>query len=166
MVLAINVFMKMLSALYWSMSTVVVAMILQHAVRLHWDQLGILLYGVVAPCFIILHCVQGVLAILFVVVTSWLVMGPRQPGHYDWDQNSYCQRWNLHITLMQVMKGNGDAGLLASLAGTAYIVWYLRAIGAKIGKNCAIWASGKMGLMTEPDLVEVRLAFIQFFNVC
>ena len=165
MVLAINVFMRMLSALYWSMSTVAVSQILQHIIRLHWDRLGILLYGVVASCFIIIHSLQSILAIFFVIVTSWLVIGPRQPGKYDWDQSSYCQRWNLHITFLQIMKGTGDAGVLASLAGTAYIVWYLRALGAKIGKNCAIWAGGQMGSMTEPDLVEVRIATKLFFNV-
>ena len=28
-------------------------------------------------------------------------------------------------------------------------------MGAKIGKNCAIFAGGRAGLMTEPDLVEL-----------
>ena len=148
------------------MSTVDVSQILQHIFRFHWDQLGILLYGVVASCFIIVHSLQGILSIILVVATSWLVIGHRQPGKYDWDQSNYCQAWNLHITLWQIVKdGSGDNGVLASLAGTAYIVWYLRALGAKIGKNCAIWAGGQMGLMTEPDLVEVRLAIKLFFNV-
>ena len=165
MVLAIHVFMRMLSALYWSMSTVAVSQILHHMSRLHLDQLGILLYGVVAPCFIIIHSLQSIFAILFVIATSWLVIGPRQPGKYDWDQSNYCQRWNLHLVFLQIMKGSGDSGVLASLAGSAYIVWYLRALGAKIGKNCAIWAGGQMGWMTEPDLVEVRLVIKLFFYV-
>ena len=166
MVLAINVFMRMLSAVYWSMSAVVVSLILQHIIRLHWDRLGIVLYGVVAPCFIIIHSLQGILAILFVIATNWLVIGPRQPGNYDWDQSDYCQRWNLHITFLQIMKRTGDTGVLSSLTGSAYIVWYLRALGAKIGKNCAIWAGGQMGSMTEPDLVEVRLATKLYSLMC
>lgn len=32
---------------------------------------------------------------------------------------------------------------------------FYRALGAKIGKNCTIWAGGRTGLMTEPDLVEL-----------
>lgn len=32
---------------------------------------------------------------------------------------------------------------------------YYRALGANIGNDCAIWAGGKVGLMTEPDLVEL-----------
>lgn len=167
MVLAINVFMRMFSAVYWSMSAVAVSQILHHIFRLHWDRLGILLYGVVAPCFIIIYSFQGILAILFVVATSWLVIGPRQPGNYDWDQSNYCQMWNLHITLTHIMKGTGDTGVLPSLAGTAYMVWYLRALGAKIGKNCAIWPSGQfdVGSMTEPDLIEVWLIIKLFFDV-
>jgi hypothetical protein len=162
MVLAINIFTTMLSAIYWSMSTIAVSQILLHVLlhifRLHWDRFGILLYGVVAPCFIAVHSLQGILSILLVVASSWLVIGRRQPGEYDWDQSNYCQMWNLHLTLSQIMKdGSGNTGVLTSLAGTAYIVWYLRALGAKIGKNCAIWAGGQVGVMSEPDLVEVRL---------
>ena len=147
MVLAINIFTTMLSALYWSMSTVVVSQILQHIVQPHSDQFGIL-YGFVARCFIIIHSLLGILSINLVVATSWLIIGRRQPGKYDWDQSNYCQVWNLHITFWQIMKDgsgdNGGTGLLASLAGSAYIVWYLRALGGKIGKNCAIWAGGEM----------------------
>ncbi len=53
-------------------------------------------------------------------------------------------------------KGYGNGGILLPLTGTVFIVWYLRALGAKIGKNCGIYVGGKAGLMTEPDLVEVR----------
>ena len=63
------------------------------------------------------------------------------------------------------MKGIGNTGVLAPLAGTAYLVWYFRVLGAKIGKNCAMWAGGEIGWMTEPDLVEVRLA-IKPFKFC
>lgn len=35
-----------------------------------------------------------------------------------------------------------------------FAVWFLRALGARIGKDCAIWAGGKPSLtLTEPDLV-------------
>lgn len=43
--------------------------------------------------------------------------------------------------------------MLGPITGSAYIVWFYRALGAKIGKNCSIWAGGRPGLMTEPDLV-------------
>lgn len=161
MVLVINIFMTMLSAVYWSTSTISVSLILQHTHVLRLQvfrshcQLGAL-YGVVALCFVVIHNFQSILSMSLVIATSWLVIGRRQPGQYDWDQSNYCQMWNLHITFWQIMQdGPGDPGVPAALAGTAYFVWYHRALGATIGKNCAIWAGGEMGWMTEPDLVEV-----------
>ena len=165
MVLSINVFIRTLAAVYWSMNAIAVFQILQHISRLHLDQSGMLLYGVVAPCFIIVHSLQDILAILFDVATSWLVIGSRQPGNHDWDQSNYCQRWKLHTTFLQIMQATGNASVLAPLAGSAFIVWYLRVLGAKIGKNCAIWAGGQLGAIPEPDLVEVRLAITLFFKV-
>lgn len=50
-------------------------------------------------------------------------------------------------------RGHGNGGVLGSLTGTAYLVWFYRALGAKIGDNCALWVGGRVGLMTEPDLV-------------
>ena len=53
----------------------------------------------------------------------------------------------------------GLAAFLASdeaayISGTIYAVWYLRALGARIGRECAVWAGGKPSLqMTEPELV-------------
>ena len=52
-------------------------------------------------------------------------------------------------------RGHGNGGVLGSLTGSAYIVWFMRALGAKIGRDCTLWASGRVGLMTEPDLVEL-----------
>ena len=64
------------------------------------------------------------------------------------------QRWQLHLTLCRLLyRGHGNGGVLGPLTGSAYIVWFFRAMGAKIGKNCAVWAGGRLGLMTEPDLV-------------
>lgn len=90
---------------------------------------------------------------MWVLAMKWLVVGWRVAGSYDWDKSNYCQRWQLHLALSRPIYGNG--GVLAPLTGTAYIAWFYRAMGAKIGRNCAIFAGGKAGLMTEPDLVEV-----------
>jgi len=163
MVLAIGTFVTVISAAYWSMCNISVFQILKHThiLRLHvfqshWYQFGAL-YGVVTLCFVFIHNFQRILSVILIVVTSRLVIGRRQPGQYDWDESNYCQMWNLHLVFWQIMEGGTtEPGVPATLAGTAYIVWYLRAMGAKIGKNCAIWAGGKMGVMTEPDLVEVR----------
>ena len=51
--------------------------------------------------------------------------------------------------------GSGSHSLLDSLRGTVYIVWYMRALGGKIGKNVCLYPAGADPMMTEPDMVEV-----------
>ena len=68
--------------------------------------------------------------------------------------SSYCQRWQLHLTLQKPALHGFGGHIFMNLSGTQYVVWFLRLMGAHIGKDCAIWASGKPTLMlTEPDLV-------------
>ena len=124
-------------------------------------------------CFVGLLLLQSLLAMAWVIGTKWLVIGRRHEGSCAWDTHSYCklfsllvisgqsltvrragQRWQLHLTLSRLLyRGHGNGGVLAPITGSAYIVWFYRALGAKIGKNCSIWAGGRPGLMTEPDLV-------------
>ncbi|KAF7370972.1 Peroxisomal-coenzyme a synthetase [Mycena sanguinolenta] len=163
MIVFVNVTIATLSAAYWSISAVAAAQMLRklhHHTHLHiyrpvWYRPGIM-YGLIALSFVIVLNIQAILALWWVVVTKWLVIGRRKEGRYSWDKSSYCQRWQIHLTLSRfIYKGYGNGGVLAPLTGTVYIVWYFRALGAKIGKNCAIYAGGKAGLMTEPDLVEL-----------
>ncbi|KAJ6530532.1 hypothetical protein B0H10DRAFT_221987 [Mycena sp. CBHHK59/15] len=167
MILAINVLVTALSAAYWvSFSAVVAARILRH-IDLHnnkqvahiyrssWSRPGTM-YGLVAMCFIVVLNVQAIVALLWAVGTKWAVNGRRREGPCAWDTSSYCQRWQLHLILSRpVYQGYANGGVLAPLAGTAYFVWYLRALGAKVGRNCAIYPRGRMGLTTEPDLVQL-----------
>ncbi|KAF7357014.1 Peroxisomal-coenzyme a synthetase [Mycena venus] len=164
MILLVNVVVATLSAGYWSISAVAAAQMLRqlhlHARHLHiyrpvWYRPG-LMYGLIAISFVIVLNLQAILALAWVVVTKWIVIGRRREGRYSWDKSSYCQRWQLHLTLSRfIYKGFGNGGVLGPITGTVYIVWYFRALGAKIGKNCAIFAGGKAGLMTEPDLVHL-----------
>ena len=63
----------------------------------------------------------------------------------------------MHLTLSRPLhRGYSNGGIIAPLAGSAYIVWFFRALGATIGRNVSIFAGGQAGLLTEPDLVEVR----------
>ena len=174
MVVSVSILVTAVSAMYWSISAVGAAQLLRHAqIHLpkfhffdpHWFRLGIL-YGLVAMCFTAILAVQGIIALLWVIVTKWLIIGRRHAGRYDWDQSSYCQRWQLHLDLSRLLsRGFGNGGVLGTLTGSLYIVWYFRALGARIGDGCAIWAGGKSGLMTEPDLVEVCFIFTTF-SVC
>ncbi|KAF7353427.1 Peroxisomal-coenzyme a synthetase [Mycena sanguinolenta] len=166
LILAINLFITALSATYWSISAVAAAQVLRR-IDLHnskqvtdiyrpsWFRPGII-YGLIGLCFVVVLNIQAILAILWVIATKWIVIGRRRDGQYAWDTSSYCQRWQLHLVLSRfVYKGYGNGGVLGPLTGSAYFVWYLRGMGARIGKNCALYPGGRAGLMTEPDLVQL-----------
>ncbi|KAF9026322.1 acetyl-CoA synthetase-like protein [Hymenopellis radicata] len=162
--LVVNVAVACLSAAYWSISAVAGAQALRQ-ISIHFGQYGLfddvwyrfgIVYALIAGAFIAACNLQALIALVWVILTKWIVIRRRRPGRYEWDKSSYCQRWQLHLTLARPLyKGYGNGGVLAPLTGTIFIVWYFRALGAKIGRNCAIYPGGKAGLMTEPDLVEL-----------
>ncbi|KAF8921420.1 acetyl-CoA synthetase-like protein [Mucidula mucida] len=162
MILAINIAVACLSAAYWSIGAVAAAQGLRQ-LSIHFPVLFepqwytfALIFSFIAVGFIACLDCQAILAMLWVVITKWIVIGRRTPGQYEWDKSSYCQRWQLHLVLSRPLyRGFGNGGVLATLTGTPFIACFYRALGAKIGKNCAIDAGGKQGLMTEPDLVEL-----------
>lgn len=98
---------------------------------------------------------QSVFALGVVVVAKWALLGRRQPGNYDWDKSSYCQRWQLFLAIERLRRTCfAGHGVLGMLTGTAYMSWYFRALGAKIGRDCALFVSGEPSLFfTEPDLL-------------
>ncbi|KAJ7617827.1 acetyl-CoA synthetase-like protein [Roridomyces roridus] len=163
-ILFVNLLVTAASAAYWSASAVAAAQILRiidmqqlpivrHIYQISWYRPGTI-YGMVALCFIVVLTIQGIFALLWQILLKWLLIGQRKDGPCPWDRSSYCQRWQLHLVLSRpVYKGFSNGGVLAPIAGSAYYVWYLRALGAKIGRNCAIYPGGRIGLMTEPDLV-------------
>ncbi|CAK5273778.1 unnamed protein product, partial [Mycena citricolor] len=165
MLLAINILVAAMSAAFWSLSAISAAQLL-HQLHLHythilhiykprWYRPGVI-YGFIAIAFVIALTLQAILALVFVVLAKWAIIGRRRDGRYTWDKSSYCQRWQLHLSLSRILnKGYANGGVLAPITGSVYIVWYLRALGARIGKNCVIYAGGKTGLMTEPDLVHL-----------
>ncbi|XP_006461692.1 hypothetical protein AGABI2DRAFT_70890 [Agaricus bisporus var. bisporus H97] len=163
-ILGSNLAMTAISAAYWSISPVAAALLLRHIhlqfnhtslFKPSWYRLGVL-YILIAICFIVVLNLQATIAILWAVATKWLVIGERRQGRYEWDKSDYCQRWQLHLSLCRLLyRGYGVGGILGNLNGSAYIVWFYRSLGATIGKNCALFAGGISGLMTEPDLVEI-----------
>jgi hypothetical protein len=168
-ILMTNIFIISLSALYSTMGPTVTIQVLRQ-LEIHYQRLNIfgpqwqsfiVLYASIAVCFIVAFAVLACGSILLLICSKWTVIGQRHEGQYDWDKSNYNQRWQLYLTLhIFLFAGYGTRGVLAPLSGSVYIVWYLRALGAKIGKNCFIYAGHKIGFMTEPDLVEVnRLLF-------
>ena len=84
------------------------------------------------------------------ISAKWLIIGRRCIGTYPWDTSNYCMRWNIDL-IVQRMRGK----LLDLLGGSAFIVWYYRALGANIGKNVCLFPVGSDPMFTEPDLVTV-----------
>src|SRR5204863_9955745 len=48
--------------------------------------------SVLFASFSFLHAVFSVLALALCVYAKWFFVGHREPGNYDWDKSSYCQR--------------------------------------------------------------------------
>ena len=84
------------------------------------------------------------------LVSKWVIIGRRRVGQYSWDKSDYCMRWNLDL-VVQRLRGK----LLDLLGGSAYIVWYYRALGATIGRDTCLFPIGSDPMLTEPDLVNI-----------
>ncbi|KJZ71459.1 hypothetical protein HIM_09145 [Hirsutella minnesotensis 3608] len=149
------------TAFYWNVPNVssiqVVDLIMYHFIRRErnfWVQTSIL-YALSSVVMAILTSIQAILALAIVIAAKWILLGRRQPGNFDWDKSSYCQRWQIFLCIERLRRhcycGQGILGLLT---GTSWIVMYFRALGASIGKDCSLFANGRPSLMfTEPDLI-------------
>lgn len=149
------------TAFYWnvpSISSIQVVDAIMHrfvpeGINLWWDVLALYILSTIVIS--ILTSIQSILALAMVIGAKWALLGRRMPGNYDWDKSPYCQRWQLFLNIEKLRRhcyrGHGVLGLLT---GTRWIVWYFKALGANIGKDCALFANGRPSLMfTEPDLI-------------
>jgi non-ribosomal peptide synthetase-like protein len=67
------------------------------------------------------------------VVAKWLIIGRYVPGNYPVWGWYYFRFWL--ATRLQTLCGGGF------LVGTPFFIWYLRLMGAKVGKNCMVASS-------------------------
>ena len=177
-VLAMNITVMTLSALYGALTPVVTLQLLR-LLQIYFRQLNVTvfgggsfwqcfftLYGFMAACFIVIVNIVALGSMLLLISTKWMLVGQRQEGDYDWDKSSYNQRWQIHRQLHAFLyAGYGTGGVLGPLMGSVYIVCYFRAFGAKIGRNCYISGGHKINFMTEPDLLEVIRLFFEVMDV-
>lgn len=54
------------------------------------------LVATVVPIYMVVQNLATIGALLIAVALKWMIMGRRRPGNYNWDENSYCQRWNFY----------------------------------------------------------------------
>jgi len=112
----------------------------------------------VPSAFIVLMYPAALFLVLCMDIGSkWIIIGRRKPGSYSWDSSSYCQRWQLYLSLapLRSFEGHG-ADLLDMFRGSQYLVWYFRALGARIGKRVCLYPNGADPMMTEPELVTIQ----------
>jgi hypothetical protein len=85
-----------------------------------------------------------------------ILIGTRQVGAFSWDENNYCQRWQLYLSLVPIrhfMAGGRD--VLECFLGSPFLVMYYRALGATIGRNVCLYPNGADPMMTEPEMVTI-----------
>lgn len=103
-----------------------------------------------------LHVTLCLIALFIDISSKWLILGRRQAGEYPWDESSYCQRWQLYLTIQEIRRGERrKTGILDMIQGSQYLVWYFRALGANIGTNVCLFPNGGDPMFTEPDLVTI-----------
>ena len=158
-------FLTIMTAIYWNIGSIsalqVVARIFKDHDRLSKTFLAqtwfrpLTLFILFSALTISIMTVQSIIVLLFLVAAKWVLIGRRRSGCYSWDVSPYCQRWQLYLNLESFRRHcYGGNGILGMLTGTHWIVLYFRALGANIGKDCALFAGGLPSLMfTEPDLV-------------
>jgi acetyltransferase-like isoleucine patch superfamily enzyme/acyl carrier protein len=90
------------------------------------------------------------------IATKWLILGQRVAGDHFWHQSPYCQRWKIHLAISSLTsKWSGSSDLLSFLEGSAFLVWFFRALGAKIGANVCLYPNGADPMMEEPDFLKI-----------
>ena len=156
-----SIFTNIFVTIYWNIAPLSAIQVLAAAMKAYPAVFGpvavrpLAIYALVLSVMILFMAVQAAFALSIVVAAKWALMGRRALGKYDWDKSSYCQRWQILLTIERIRRhcygGNGIIGLLT---GTHFAVLYCRALGAKIGADCALWAGGHTSLLfTEPDLL-------------
>jgi acyl-CoA synthetase (AMP-forming)/AMP-acid ligase II/acetyltransferase-like isoleucine patch superfamily enzyme/acyl carrier protein len=115
----------------------------------------VLIFSLFAAFIAVLHTFQALLALGIVIAAKWVLLGQRKQGNYNWDTSSYCQRWQLFLTIEKLRRTcYSNNGIIGLLTGTHYAVLYFRSLGASIGKDCSLFSGGLPSLIfTEPDLL-------------
>jgi non-ribosomal peptide synthetase-like protein len=83
---------------------------------------------------------------ILVLVLKWILIGQVKPGkHPLW--SCWCSRWDF----LYVAWGVFAKGYLKSVQGTLLISWYLRAMGAKIGRGVLL--NNLFTQVVDPDML-------------
>ncbi|KAI9693779.1 MAG: putative NRPS-like protein biosynthetic cluster [Bathelium mastoideum] len=156
-----SAFTTIFTSFYWNVATTSAVQIVAKLIRtnskvlLHVWYRPLTLYSFFLGVIAVLMSAQAIFALAVVIGAKWSLMGRRKAGSYDWDKSSYNQRWQVFLAIEKLRRHcYGGHGIIGMLTGTHWTVMYFRALGATIGKDCALFAGGLPSLMfTEPDLL-------------
>ena len=100
-------------------------------------------YGVIAPAFTL----GAALAIAFsVFALKWTLLGRVRPARHDF-WSCWCFRWDLlYVAWQQLARP-----VLSGLEGTLFLAWYLRAMGARIGRRVVLGRG--FAQVVDPDML-------------
>ncbi len=89
------------------------------------------------------------ISILAVLVLKWLLLGRVRPGeHALW--STWCSRWDIHYEIWS----KWGRHVLSSFEGTLFLPWYLRAMGAHIGRRSVL--AGGFAHVVDPDMLYIE----------
>jgi len=153
-------------AVFWNIGSIGAVQVLGNLVRRNdyatyimsaSPERPIILYAMFCALIIAIMAAQSVVALTAIIAVKWILMGRRTQGNYDWDKSPYCQRWQLFLKFEAFRRScYGGHGILGLLTGTAWVPMYFRCLGADIGPDCSLFASGTPSLyFTEPDILHL-----------
>ncbi len=91
--------------------------------------------------------VAGGATVVFVLALKWMLLGRVRPGRHDF-WSCWCFRWDLlYVAWQQLARP-----LLTGLEGTLLLAWYLRAMGARIGRRVLLGRG--FAQVVDPDMLQ------------
>jgi non-ribosomal peptide synthetase-like protein len=91
---------------------------------------------------------EGACLVALVLLSKWLLLGKVGEGRHPlW--SCWCSRWDfLYVVWAAYVRGS-----LTSLEGTPFMIWWLRAMGSRIGKRVVLGT--RMAQVVDPDMLEI-----------
>jgi non-ribosomal peptide synthetase-like protein len=103
-----------------------------------------LFYGVTAPAVTLVAIVAMALVVF---ALKWVLLGRVEPDRHDF-WSCWCFRWDLlYVAWQQLARP-----VLAGFEGTLLLAWYLRAMGARIGRRVVLGRG--FAQVVDPDMLQ------------
>jgi non-ribosomal peptide synthetase-like protein len=105
---------------------------------------AVVFFGLAAPAASV---IAGAALCLMVLALKWVLLGRVRPGRHDF-WSCWCFRWDLvYVAWQQLARP-----ILCSLEGTLLLTWYLRAMGARIGRRVVLGRG--FAQVVDPDMLQ------------